>query len=327
MSRSRPAAVSSSRAISVGLAQDVEALARHLADDPDAEARAGERLAPHHGRRQAELLADHADLVLEERAQRLDQLELQVVRQAADVVVGLDGRGAGAAAGLDDVGVERALDEVRRVAAPPASPRIRASAASKVRMNSRPMIFRFSSGSWMPSSAPRNCSQASTTSSESKTASKSRSYLLGLAQPHHPVVDVHAGEPVADGPLHDRGRDRRVDAAGQGTDRAAVADLARIRSTCSSTMLTIVQVGTAAGDVVQEVLEHQLAVLGVQHLGMPLHPGEPAVGVLERRDRGDPWWRRARRSPEARRSPSRRATSRPSGRPGGRRAGRRRGRP
>ena len=31
----------------------------------------------------------------------------------------------------------------------------------------------------------------------------------------------------------------------------------------------------AAGDVVQEVLEHLLAVLGVQHLGVPLHAGEP----------------------------------------------------
>jgi hypothetical protein len=37
------------------------------------------------------------------------------------------------------------------------------------------------------------------------------------------------------------------------------------------------------------VLEHLLAVLGVQHLGVPLHPGQPASGVLEgghRRGRG-----------------------------------------
>ena len=54
----------------------------------------GERLAPDDLGRQAELLADPADLVLEQRAQRLDQLELQVVGQAADVVVALDVRGA-----------------------------------------------------------------------------------------------------------------------------------------------------------------------------------------------------------------------------------------
>ncbi len=61
--------------------------------------------------RHAELGADGADLVLEQRAQRLDELELQVVRQAADVVVGLDRRRPRTAAGLDDVGVERPLDQ------------------------------------------------------------------------------------------------------------------------------------------------------------------------------------------------------------------------
>ena len=42
----------------------------------------------------------------------------------------------------------------------------------------------------------------------------------------------------------------------------------------------------AARDVVQEVLEDVLAVLGVHHLGVPLDAGEPAVEVLERGDRG-----------------------------------------
>ena len=60
---------------------------------------------------------------------------------------------------------------------------------------------------------------------------------------------------------------------------------ARIASTCSSTMLTIVQVGRQPAMSMQEVLEHLLAVLGVQHLGVPLHAGEAAVDVLERRDR------------------------------------------
>ena len=174
---------------------------------------------------QAELLADHPHLVLEQRAQRLDQLELQVVGQAADVVVGLDVGGARSPAGLHDVGVERALHEVRRLAGAPASPKTRASAASKVRMNSRPMILRFSSGSTIPSSAPRNCSAASTTSRRVEDGLEVAAYLLGLARAHHPVVDVDAGEPVADRALHDRGRDRGVDAAGERADRPAVADL------------------------------------------------------------------------------------------------------
>ena len=120
MSRSRPAAGQLLAGDRVGLAQDVEALAGDLADDADAEAGARERLAPHDLGGQAELLADRAHLVLEEGAQRLDQLELEVLGQAADVVVGLDVGGARAAAGLDDVGVEGALHQeldLRRSAA------------------------------------------------------------------------------------------------------------------------------------------------------------------------------------------------------------------
>ncbi len=40
--------------------------------------------------RKTELPADLPDLVLEEFPQRLDELERQIVREAADVVVGLD---------------------------------------------------------------------------------------------------------------------------------------------------------------------------------------------------------------------------------------------
>src|ERR1700757_3787449 len=50
-------------------------------------------------------------LLLEQRAQRLHQSELQVIGEPAHVVVGLDVRGAGAAAGLDHVRVQGALDE------------------------------------------------------------------------------------------------------------------------------------------------------------------------------------------------------------------------
>ena len=50
--------------------------------------------------------------------------------------------------------------------------------------------------------------------------------LLGLALAHQAVVDVDAGEPVADRLLHDGGGDRRVDPAGEAADGpAVVADL------------------------------------------------------------------------------------------------------
>ena len=59
------------------------------------------------------LAAEHADLVLEQFAQRLDQLHVHPLGQAADIVVALDrDRGpAGEADALDHVGIERALGE------------------------------------------------------------------------------------------------------------------------------------------------------------------------------------------------------------------------
>ena len=54
-----------------------------------------------------------AHLVLEQVAQRLDQLEVHVLGQAAHVVVALD-VGGGLRAGLDHVGVQRALHEEPR---------------------------------------------------------------------------------------------------------------------------------------------------------------------------------------------------------------------
>ena len=110
--------------------------------------------------------------------------------------------------------------------------------------------------------------------------------LLGLALAQQPVVDEHAGELVADGALHERRRDRGVDAAGQPADRAPVADLGADLLDLLLDDVDHRPGRPAAGDVEQEVAEHLLAVLGVQHLGVPLHAGEPPVEVLEGGDGG-----------------------------------------
>ena len=49
--------------------------------------------------------------------------------------------------------------------------------------------------------------------------------LFGLALAQQPVVDEHAGEAVAYGPLHERRGHRGVHPAGQPADGPAVADL------------------------------------------------------------------------------------------------------
>jgi hypothetical protein len=60
---------------------------------------------------------------------------------------------------------------------------------------------------------------------------------------------------------------------------------------------SIVHVGGAAGEVVEEVLEHVLAVGGVHHLGVELHAVDLALGVFHAPRPGHRrcWpWRKAR---------------------------------
>src|SRR2546427_7533909 len=48
---------------------------------------------------------------------------------------------------------------------------------------------------------------------------------LALALPHEPVVDVHARELVADGPMDEHGGHGRVDAAGEAAKHALTVHL------------------------------------------------------------------------------------------------------
>ena len=123
------------------------------------------------------------------------------------------------------------------------SPKTLTSAASNTRMNSRPMILRFSSGSTIPSSAPRNCSAASTTSRLSNTASKS---VRTCSVSPRRIIPWSTYTQVSRSPM---ARCTIAAATAESTppDSAQIARpspiCSRMASTCSSTMLTIVQVG------------------------------------------------------------------------------------
>ena len=70
---------------------------RDFAEDAHGEAGAGERLAPDDFLGQAQFETELAHFVLEQTFQRLDQRELHVLGQPADVVMALDERGGIAA--------------------------------------------------------------------------------------------------------------------------------------------------------------------------------------------------------------------------------------
>lgn len=95
----------------VGLLHKLDLFRRDFADDADAEARAGERLAIDEMLGDAKLAASLSHLILEQEAQRLDDLlEVNAVGQATDIVVTLDDGGLAEAA-LNDIGINRPLHE------------------------------------------------------------------------------------------------------------------------------------------------------------------------------------------------------------------------
>ena len=236
---------------------------------------------------QAELEADLAHLVLEQQAQRLDQTERQVVGQPAHVVVALDVGGTLAATRLDDVGIERALDEELDGLA------VRVGLGDDLARGlfehpDELAADRLALGLGVGQPGQRVEEPLGRVDDLELDAGRGHEValdLLRLALAHQAVVDVDAGQPVADGPLHHRGGHRGVDAAGEPADRAPAADLG---PDALDLLVDDVDHGpgrAAAGAVVEEVLEHLEAALGVQHLGVELHTVEAGCGVLERGDR------------------------------------------
>ena len=260
----------------------------HLAENAHAQTRARERVAIHHLARQAELDAERAHLVLEQLAQRLDQLQVHRLRQAADVVVGLDDvRLAGARAGrLDDVRVDRAL---RQEAARRAS---LLRLLSNTSTNMRPMILRLASGSVTPASAARKRASASTRITRTPRCSREGAHdLVALAQAQQAVIDEHAHQLIADRAMQQRRHHRGIDAARQAQQHLAAADLgAHARDGILDDVAGAPQ-RVAAADLAHEALQQPRALRGVRDLGMELHTVEapPLVRHGGERDGAGRW--------------------------------------
>ena len=172
-----------------------------------------------------------------------------------------------------------------------------AASSSKTRMNSSPMMRRFSSGSSTPARRARKRSRASTmTRSHAQVGLERLAQQLRLALAHEPVVDVDAGQPVAHGAMDERRRDRRVDAARERADDPAIRARWRgrarrrargCRSTVESMKFAGVQSGSRRGDAEHEVGEDVAAARRVRRprdgtgcrRGCALGSARPAKGV------------------------------------------------
>ena len=74
----------------IGTPQDVAIFLFHLAEDAHPKTRAGERVTPDHLMRQTEFFPDRTHLIFKQLPERLQQFELHIIRQTADIVMALD---------------------------------------------------------------------------------------------------------------------------------------------------------------------------------------------------------------------------------------------
>ena len=179
-----------------------------------AETRTRERLAVDHLIRQAERGTDHADLVLVEKLDRLDELHLHLFRQAANVVVGLD-----AVLALKDVRINGALAEEMNIL------KLRSLLVEdldELAADDLSLLLRIGD----------TCEKVKETVGSVDIDEVGAELLLedvddhlALALAHEAVVDMDAGELLADSLDEERRDDRGVDAAGERKEHLAVADL------------------------------------------------------------------------------------------------------
>src|SRR4029079_7205687 len=264
----------------VGLAEDLEALLVDLAaDDADREAGPREGLAPDHPVGEAELGGDGADLVLEQHPQRLDEVEVEIVREAADVVVGLDRGRAGAPARLDHVGVERSLDEVADVGQ---LPRFLLADPDDLLADDLPLALGFVDAG---EAVEETLAGVDVDQLDAEALAEPLDHLVGLALAEQAVIDEHAGEPIADRLVDERRGGGGVDPAGESADDAAVADLIANPFDLLVDDRRRRPLLLTAGHLAQEALEDGLAVRRVHDLGVELDPVEAALGILARGDR------------------------------------------
>ena len=126
-------------------------------------------------------------------------------------------------------------------------------------------------------------------------AAEQRDDLLALALPHQAVVDVDAGERVAERLVDQHRRHRRVDAAREAEQDAAVTHLGADRGDGFGAERLHRPVAAAVRDLEQEIPDEGRPLGRVVHLGVELQPvelarlvGDDADGrVLRLADRGE----------------------------------------
>ena len=232
--------------------------------------------------------ADRTNLVLEEGAERFDELELQVFGKPAHVVVALDVGGTGSPAALHDIRVQGALHEVLDgLAARGGFEHERLGcaleAADEFAADDLALLLRVAHAG---EGAEKLVHGVDGDKADTGRGDVVLLDLPALILAEEPVVDEDADELVADGLVHDRRGDSGIDAAGQTADDAPRSDLLPDAGDLFRDDVAAVPLRRDPRGAVQEVLENSLPVRGVAHFRVPLQPVEAAFVAREGGDGG-----------------------------------------
>ena len=261
----------------IGLAQQLQALFGYFPQQADGQTRTGKRLPRDDRFRQSQLAPERADFVLEQLAERLDELHAHALRQAADVVVALDHlarpleRDA-----LDDVGIERALGEEPRLAVLLAiALHFLLEHRDELVADDLPLALRIGDAAQLLEETRARVDGAQR---EMEASRERLLHLGGLAFAQEPVVDEDALELRPDRLVEQERHHRAVHAAGQRADDAL---LAHPRPDAGGRVLD--ERAHAEGEADFALLEERLVELaaarGVGHLGVELDGVEPLLRV------------------------------------------------
>ncbi len=256
----------------VGPAQQVGVLLLHLAQNAHAQPRAGEGMAVDHVGRQAQRHAQLAHFVLEQFAQGLQQFQAELLGQATDVVMALDGDGLFAlgAARLDHVGVDGALRQPLRALGAVAFELGRLSLEHIDEQPADDLSFFLGIGH-ARQLAQEQLAGVHTNHLGVQLAREHVHHQVALVQAQQAVIDEHAGEVVADGAVNQRCRHRRIDSARQTEDDLLITDLRANALHRFSDVIAHDPVATAAADLSHKTCEHGPALHGVSDFGVKLH--------------------------------------------------------
>jgi signal transduction histidine kinase len=257
----------------IGRPDDLEPLGGDLAHDAYGQAGAGKGLSPHDLLRQTQLLTHLPNLVLEQFAKRLHQLQVHPLWKPPDVVVALD-PSSRPRPRLDDVRVKRPLDQEPDIPEPPGH---LLENADELLADGQPLLLRIGDPGEPGEEA---ISGLDVHQRDLEVAGERVLHLLGLALPEEPSVHEDAGQAVSDGPVDEEGGNRGVDTARQGGEYAPGAGPLTDARHLALDHIVRSPLREQAARFVEEPLHHVHSPWRVGDLGVELNGEKAALSIL-----------------------------------------------